>query len=73
MTTKKESRGFEFPTGTMKRLEEARRRHGDRSVNARVEAVVLAWLDADEAKAAKVPRERSFYEEIPTSAKRGQR
>lgn len=48
---KKESRGFEFPRGTMARLEEARRRHGDRSVNARVEAVVLAWLDSDEAKA----------------------
>ena len=53
MAEKKESRGFEFPKGTMDRLEAARRRHGDRSVNARVEAVVLAWLDADEAKAAK--------------------
>lgn len=48
----KESRGFEFPKGTLARLEEARRRHGDRSVNKRVEAIVLPWLDEDERRAA---------------------
>lgn len=51
----KESRGFEFPRGTLARLEEARRRHGDRSVNERVNVVVLAWLEEDE-RAAKAKR-----------------
>lgn len=51
----KESRGFEFPKGTLGRLEESRRRHGDRSVNERVNNVLLAWLEEDE-RAAKAKR-----------------
>lgn len=49
----KESRGVEFPKGTLARLEAARRRHGDRSINERLNVIVLAWLDEDEKTTTK--------------------
>lgn len=47
----KESRGFEFPAGTLERMEAARKRHGERSINSLLGSIVLPWLDADEAPA----------------------
>lgn len=66
-TTKgKEGRTFELPGGTGKRLEDARKRHGARSINALVASVLLPWLAQDEANAAAEAHEAK-------ATKRGQR
>jgi hypothetical protein len=58
-TKGKEYRTLEVPGGTRERLEEARKRHGHRSINALVWSVLGPWLDADEEKSAKAGKGRA--------------